>query len=359
MAYYILIVFIPALLVVILSKLIFHHKITLKEMLIHAGGAVLGTLFCFGLLAMSGIMSTYDTEVRNGYVTSKAPVHVSCSHQYKCGETCTTDSKGNRSCVPIYCDEHAYDIDWDVHSTVGTFTIDRVDRRGLKEPARFSAVNIGEPASDSFSTRNYLLTDVSRFKTDSAIMERFKDKIPAYPRVYDYYRFNRVVNTTDQSFNYINVWLNDQLRKYGESKQLNVIVVVTYDDNNFYYAANEAWNGGKKNDVILYYGIDKDRNIKWFKANSFADGQDNQTLIQKLSYEAIDKQLGIALIKDQFNIIVSDFTRLPNDTFKYMDTLQSPSILAIMISTLFNILISVALAWYLIKEDLGEFNGFR
>lgn len=359
MAYYILIVFLPALLVVILSKMMFHHKITLKEMLIHAGGATLGTLLCFTILLASGFMSSYDTEVRNGYVTSKAPVHVSCSHQYKCGETCTTDSKGNRSCVPIYCDEHAYDIDWDVHSTVGTFTIDRVDRRGLREPARFKAVNIGEPASDSFSTRNYLLTDQSRFKTDSAIMERFKNKIPEYPRVYDYYRFNRVVNTTDQSFNYLNVWLNDQLRKYGASKQLNVIIVVTYDDNNFYYAVNEAWRGGKKNDVILYYGIDKDRNIKWFKANSFADGQDNQTLIQKLSYEAIDKQLGIALVKDQFNIIVSDFTRLPNETFKYMDTLQSPSILAIMISTLFNILVSVALAWYLIKEDLGEFNDFK
>lgn len=359
MAYYILIIFIPALIVVILSKMLFHHKITLKEMLIHAGGAVLGTLLCFSILAASGILATHDTEIRNGYVVSKSSERVSCSHQYKCGETCTVDSKGNRSCVPIYCDEHAYDIDWDVKTTVGTFTIDRVDRRGLREPARFSAVKLGEPASDTFSTRNYLLTDISRFKTDSAIMERYKGRLPEYPKIFDYYRVNRVVNMTDQSFNYLNVYLNNELRKFGASKQLNIIVVITYEDNNFYYAVNEAWTGGKKNDVILYYGIDRDRNIKWFKANSFADGQDNQALLQKISYEAIDGKLGLNLVKTQFNIITKEFTRLPNETFSYMDTLASPSILAIVISTLFNILMSVGLAYYLIREDLGEFNGFK
>ena len=48
--------------------------------------------------------------------------------------------------------EHDYDIDWDVKTTLGTFTISRIDRQGLSEPARWTSVKVGDPETGRFKT---------------------------------------------------------------------------------------------------------------------------------------------------------------------------------------------------------------
>lgn len=353
MGYYLLLILVPAFTIVLCSKWIFPHKITLKEWGLQFLALVISTGLCLSIIASSSFLSTYDTEILNGYVVSKAPHKVSCEHQYKCGETCSADSKGNITCIPIYCDEHAYDIDWDIKTTVGEFTIDRINRQGTKEPPRFTNTKIGEFAASSHFTKNYLLIDKSRFDTDEAIVKKYKGKVPKYPETFDYYRFNRVVNTTDRLFNYLNVFLNDHLREMGAKKQLNIIVVVTEYSDDFYNALYKEWNGGKKNDVILVYGIDSSNNIKWFRSTSFADGQDNRELLARLRIETHDQQLSLNLVRKQLSIIDKNFTRLPNETFNYIDSFQDISIGLILFCMFFNILTSIGIAYYMYKEDVA------
>ncbi|URC22591.1 hypothetical protein KAMAJI_01630 [Serratia phage vB_SmaM-Kamaji] len=359
MSMYFLMLLVPAALVILVSYLLYRKHITYKELCLHAGGVIVSTIMGIGVLYTLGASKTWDTELRTGKVISKAPVHVSCSHQYKCGESCSTDSKGNRTCVPIYCDEHAYDIDWDVKSTVGTFTIDRVDRRGTHEPPRFTSVKIGEPATDSFGTKNFLLIDKDRFKAPEDIMEKYREKLPSYPRVFDYYRIDRVVNLTDRYFSHLNVWLNEQLKDDARLKQVNIVVVITYNDKDFYQALREHWSGGKKNDLLLVYGINPDTSIKWFRANTFADGQENMSFIKQLETLALERKLDKSLVMEHYALMLEEFKRLPNETFEYMDGFQTPTIGELLFVMFFNLVVSIGIAVFIIREDLGEFNGLR
>ncbi|ATS94045.1 hypothetical protein P13BB106kb_p061 [Pectobacterium phage DU_PP_V] len=353
MGYYLLLLMLPALCVTVLAKWVFHHTITLKEWGVQFLANLGVTALLCGFLALAMHAKTGDTEIWNGYVLDKYSEKVSCEHQYQCGQTCSTDSKGNQTCVPIYCDEHSYDIDWTVKTTVGYFDIDRVDRRGLKEPPRFTQVSIGDFAADEKFTRNFLLIDESRFHTDETIVEKYKGRVPKYPRIYDYYKINRVVTTNGKNYDYINHYLNERLKTLGADKQVNITVVVTEFEEDFYQALYHAWEGGKKNDVVLVYGLEKDSSkVKWFKATSFADGQDNRELLARLRIETIDSALSLELVQRQTDLIAKEFHRLPNETFKYMvESIEIPMSVLITLMIV-NLLASIGAAYYVHKEDL-------
>lgn len=350
---YTLLFFLPALLVVIGTKLLFKHDINNKELLYHFLAAILGTVLCFGILYLVSSLKTHDTEIWNGYVTDKQRKEVSCNHMYQCGQTCTTDSKGAQTCVPIYCPEHSYDVDWKVNTTVGSLYINRIDEQGIKEPPRWARVSINEPASIEHGTTNYLLLTPESYETTDAIREKYKDKIPKYPEVTDYYRINRVITDTNQYLVNINEWLNDKLRVDGAKKQLNIVIVLTKQkDPEFFNALYDSWRGGKKNDVILVYGVDQYNNVKWFRASSFANGQDNQLMISKLNEAMLDTAFNLDTVKRAYSIITENFTRLPNESFSYMASILDPSIGLLLFCMFVNLLISITLAVVFIKEDI-------
>lgn len=352
---YLVWILIPSLLLVLLSKAVFPHHITFLEWAMQGGAVVVGTALSLCLLYATTAGMSFDHEIWNGAVVSKAPVKVSCTHEHQCGETCSTDSKGNKHCTPIYCPDHAFDVDWDVKTTVGTFTIDRIDRQGLREPNRFTAVKLGEPAASAHMTRNYLLLDPERFKATEGVMARYKGRIPDYPSTYDYYRFNRVVNTTKDDFNYINDYLNKELITLGAQKQLNIVVVITDYSKDFYEALRESWDGARKNDVILVYGIDKEHHVNWFKADAFADGQSNMSMIKTLNSTALDRTLDADLVHEQLHVIQERFNRLPNKTFEYLNEDFTPPMWVIVMTVLINLLLNIGVCFYLVKNDMGEF----
>lgn len=354
---YLVWILIPSLLLVLLSKAVFPHHITFKEWSLQGVAVVVGTALSVLILYITTTGMSIDHEVWNGSVISKAPVRVSCTHEHQCGETCSTDSKGKKHCTPIYCPDHAFDVDWDVKTTVGTFTIDRVafDRQGLREPKRFTAVQIGEPAAAEKYTRNYLLLDSDRFKASEGVMEKYKGRIPDYPSTYDYYRFNRVVNTTKDDFNYINDYLNKELITLGAQKQLNIVVVITDKSKDFYEALRESWDGARKNDVILVYGIDKEHHVNWFKADAFADGQSNMSMIKTLNSTALDRTLDVDLVHEQLHVIQERFTRLPNKTFEYLNEDFTPPMWAIIMTVLINLLLNIGVTWFMVKNEMGEY----
>jgi len=358
-AIYILIVFVPSVFVVLLSKLMFRHRITMKEWCIQAGSVFVSTLLMWMILIVGGSTWAYDTEVLNGYVTSKAPVQVTCEHEHQCGETCWKDDKGKRHCKPKYCKDHAYDIDWDVRTTVGTSTIRRVDKRGLIEPPRFTQAKIGEPAANTGMGRNYMLIDPDHFHTSETIMEKYKGMLPSYPDIVDYYRINRVINDTQQDYSWINTYLNDQLRLLGKAKQLNIVVVITKNPYDYYTAIRQHWSGTKRNDVQLYYGVDADGNITWFKADSFADGQSNNVMLDMLRTPTLQAKLTPAVVEEQVGIIKDKFVRLENEQLAYLKEQWSPSIGFIVFLTLFNLIITCGITFVFWKEDAGEFEFIK
>jgi hypothetical protein len=354
---------IPSIILITFCKFFWGHKICWKEWLCQLGAVGVSTLLCLGLLAMAGVMKSHDFDVINGYVTSKDRDEVSCSHSYQCGETCTTstsrDSKGkattSRSCSPKYCHEHSYDVDWDVRTSLGTrYTIDRIDRRGLGEPPRWSDVEVGDPASETEMVRNYLLIDDNRFKTDPTISAKYVGVLPSYPLPYDYYNFYRVVDDTKQDYDDINIWLNNQLTKDAVLKQMNIILVVTKNGPDYFYALMEYWKGPRKNDVILFYGVDDNEQIQWAKAMSFADGQNNQILLKQLQTLTYERAFGIDVVKEQYALIKKDFNRVPNEDFAYMTEAIDPPTWWVVLLVLLNLSVTGAITYFFIKEDVFQ-----
>lgn len=355
-ASYILLVFIPSMLVVLLAKAFFRHKITMLEWTLQLGAVLLSTGAMWLIVFIAGTTWSFDSEILNGQVTSKESVHVTCEHEHQCGETCRKNDDGKLVCKPKYCKDHAYDVDWDVHSTVGSFTIDRVDKRGLREPPRWAAVQIGEPAATTGSGRNYMLLDEHHFDTSEAIMATYAKDLPKYPEPEDYYRLNRVINDTGRDYQWINEYFNDKLRTLGKALQLNIVVVITNKPYDYYTAIRQHWKGTKRNDIQLFYGLDSEGNIKWFKADSFADGQSNQSVLEQLRIPTLDTDLNPTVVNEQMDIIQTSFKRLSNDQLAYMKDQWSPSIGFITFVTILNLLITCVLTWLMASEDLGEYN---
>lgn len=361
MGFYLPIILIPALLVGFICKFFWPHKITLKEWGLQILGVVLSTLICFGIVTASSIGYSGDYAIFNGEVTGKDRVEVTCEHEHQCGETCRTvterdvngKSHSRRVCTPKYCKDHNYDVDWDVYTTLGTFTIRREDRRGLTSPARWLDVDKEDPVSSSKYVQNFMLLDDNRFTTSSVIHTRFLNKLPAYPEVYDYYKFNRIVATDGGDYDSINIWLNEQLRKDGAALELNVILVVTREDPDYFYALMEFWKGARKNDVIIVYGIDDSNTIKWTRAMSWADGQNNQILLKQLQTLGYERVLNDELVHEQYNLIKKEFKRVPNKQFEYLRDSWTPPTWVIVMMLLLNLGTAIGVAYYVIKEDVA------
>ncbi len=114
----------------LIAKRIWDNEISWSEMGLNIGIVVL-LVTAVWQAGRYGQMA--DVEIWNGEVTKKQRTLVSCSHSYQCNcrQTCS-GSGSNQSCTQICdtCYEHSNDWDWDVSSTAGNFTIDRIDRQG-------------------------------------------------------------------------------------------------------------------------------------------------------------------------------------------------------------------------------------
>lgn len=347
---YLPILLIPSLLIVILSKSIFPRQITFREWLLQFAVLFVTSIISVGVLKAGMFESISDFSVFNGEVTGKAVVKVSCDHQYQCGQTCTTDSNNQMTCVPVYCDEHDYDNSWRVYTTLGTWKIDRIDREGLKKPPFWANVLEGDPVSEKRHVENYLLIDEDRFVSNPAIMEKYKGKILPYPKITGYWHINRVVTETGTDYDGINIWLNNKLRYDGPKHELNVVLVVTQHQEDYYYALMEAWKGPRKNDVILFYGVDDKENIQWFKAISFADGQNNQVMLNNLQSMTYGRSFDDKLVQDQYKVITEEFRRTPNNTFEYMKDGWVPSTWLIVFMVVLNILATGGFTAFVVRE---------
>jgi hypothetical protein len=328
--------------IILAARLVWPQQISIKEAIVVGlacavivAGAFFGTIW----------YNRADTEIRNGHVTSKERVSVPCSH---CQQVCT-GSGDNKSCRTV-CD-HFRDYDWVVRTTVGELTIARVDRQGTKMPPRFNAVVIGEPASLEHRYQNYILGAANSIFRPTENDAAWAGRIPGYPRVNDYYRINRVL-TLDVAWPHskeFNAQLNTMLAKLGPRKQVNLVVVVTKRPQEFTFALENSWVGGKKNDVVIVYGVEDDLSIKYVRAFTFANSSGNESFVVSLRDQLValkdlaDLESHVTAIEAT---VQAEFRRKEMSDFKYLAAESEPGVVTVLLIALLG-LIAVAIGLYI------------
>lgn len=294
-----------------------------------------------------------DKEILNGYVTDKKQVYNPRTEYYDCNCRTVTSGSGKNKTSSRQCDTCTRIIpewDWRVFTTVGSLTISRIDSSGRREPPRWTAVKINECASLENTYINQIKgVKDSIFHYDKDLIKNYK--IPEYPSVTDYYRFNHVINQTDVDTKGWNEYISERLKTLGTQKQLNIIVVLTNKDYGFFDALKYEWLGGKKNDVLLVFGLDKNK-VSWFGSTSLADGYKNQTLHANLRMNAIDRVADMSLLGEQINIIERDFVRVPMEEFDYLTSESDPPTWIMVLATVLGVLSSVGAS--LLLERFGK-----
>lgn len=345
----------------LLCKLMFPHEVTMKEyLLVSFVNVICVTVF----YAFINLHATWDTEIWSGQVVSKQSARVSCEHSYSCNcrqQRSGTDSKGNATYTTVCdtCYEHSYDVDWQVDSNIGRELINRVDRRGLKEPPRFSKVEIGEPFATTRSFTNYIKAAPDTLFVEAASMkDKYVGKLPDYPDIYDYYRINRVITLGNTAVKptFLNSMLNEQMRNWGPKKQGNVIAVFvdeTYDED-FYHALQSHWLGGKKNDIVVIVQVDNTGKIGWTRVFSRADTAtfDKSVEFDIMAMKQFDNAKYVNILDEN---IGQRFHRLDFEQFKYLVEDLKPSTTALIVGIVFALIINLGLNFFIVREDVfGE-----
>lgn len=338
--------------------------ITWKEFLAQAGVQIVVAGFSALIVSCA---NTYDVEVWSGTVTKKSQDWVPCSHSYQCHchEVCTGSGK-NKSCNEECdtCYEHLNDWDWDVYTSNGeSLEIDRVDRRGSDEPPRWTAVRLGEPTALTHGYTSYIKAAPDTLFRHQGLVEQYKDRLPTYPqKVYDYYRLNRlvtmgVITGEDAQWNEDLSRINGEL---GLQKQANMIVVLVHHmPQDWYYALEEAWLGGKKNDVILVVSVDDDMKPEWATVMAWTTSELLKVKLRDdvMALPHIRREATIPILHDDVSAL---YVRKPMKDFQYLEASIVPSTTEWVISILFGLLVAGGLTYLFQTEQVldGEAPGW-
>lgn len=360
------ILLIPSLIVVLVMKYMYDHTISTKEFFIHLGSCVVGALLVLCVSYAINYSQLHDVEILNGHVTSKynhtefCTPSSSCKH-YTWHKKCHTsyDSKGrtHRECESYKVFDYSYEVDWYVDSTVGKFEIERVNRQGTMTPPRWSVVKMGDYAAAEHNYINYLFADEHSLFSEKQITEvydpEYLERIPTYPSISNYYKTYHVINKTNYDVSGLNEYLIEELKTMGERKQVNIqVLVYPYLDVNFVDATLAAWRGGKKNDVIMFFGIDGDGTVKKFDSTSFAKGMNNEDLHSQMRMDSLNEKLSLDLLKVQVHNIDTKFQRLSNQEFEYLSVKMEPRKDVMIIASFILMLLSIVIGNYMRKVDL-------
>lgn len=352
------------------SRIFLKEGICSKEAIIKA----CATIAVSGAFLMIMFFSNVsDVNILNGQITGKEQVRVSCSHAYPCNCRTVCTSTGNSQSCSTVCDTcymHPYDYDWRVRSTVGSFNIDRIDMQGTRTPPRWSAVEIGEPASREQTYRNWIKgAPNSLYNFSNMDLGELTQSVPAYPRPHDYYRFNRVVSAgaTISSSRQLNDHLNNALRTLGPSKEVNIIVVTTNIDNpNYKFALEQNWIGGKKNDVVVVISVNAAEEVQWSDSFTIGNTIGNEMLavvlrddIRNLGNVKDAEALGRIII----SAVTTHFTRKEMSDFEYLRKEYTPPLWLTIVYAITILVVLTGLTFFMYFNSLFgtgvRFRGFR
>ena len=335
---------------------------------------VMGVIISMGIFAGalygSRASATADTELINGEIVDKTREHGSYQRSYDCNcrkvSSCSGSGK-NRSCsTSTKCDtcyEDRYTVKWRAISTVGTFTIDSLDRSSRSvyaapDPQRYTIIQKGEPACVQRSYTNYIRGVPQSILRPAAaeVKAKYAGKIPAYPiHVYDFYRVNRFV-AAGLAVPEANVWnqgISEIAKVVGPLKQANVVVVVTSYDPDFFYALQDAWVNGKKNDVIVVIGQKQYGGpAEWVRVMALTKSDILQVTLRDsiLELPNISSNAVLPVIK---GVILKNYDRKEMKDFKFLEDQIDPPTWVIATS-LGGVALAYILAFLLLPQMFKE-----
>ena len=356
-----LLFFIPVLCAVF-TRYKWKHEITLWET---SATFLVGALVVFAVWQAGVHSESSDTELLNGAVVRKYQDEVSCSHDYKCHctTTTTTDSKGHthRSEHCDTCYEHFHDYDWVLDTTIGKIKIDRVDRQGTTQPARWTAVLIGEHVAKEHSYTNYLKAVPDNILDGAgAVMADASQTVPQYPSVYDVYRVNHVISVNAKipqpELDQLNYQVNNMLSRIGGSKQVNVNVVITQYTDSYQYAIAKAWQGGKKNDVTILVGAPEYPKIEWVEVQTWVHNTGNEQLRVALQDDLMDNgKIDITTFVPTIEKnVVANYNRPHNKDYEYLADKIEPPTWVLVLGVLLSIAASLGIGYYFSQNQYRD-----
>lgn len=354
MAFFAIVLILP--LLVGLVGFIFLDGINWKEMLVQFGAQLLVAGVSAFIVYHS---ATADTEIWSGTVVSKDSDHVSCSHSYQCNchESCSGSGK-NRSCSTVCdtCYEHLYDVNWEVWtSNQERVLINRVDRQGVRTPARWAAVQMGEPTAVEHDYTNYIKAAPDTLFRHQGLVEKYKGKLPAYPGgIYDYYHLDRLV-TRGVEVSGRRAWNADlsSLNAYlGTLKQTNMIVVLVQDQpQDYFYALEQAWMGGKKNDIVLVIDVDAQMAPQWASVMAWTTQEIFKVRLRDavMDDKVITRESVIEALRE---VVPRDYKRKPMKDFAYLKSSITPSTTGWIVSLVIGLLVAGGLTYLFQVHDI-------
>lgn len=361
-----IIIALPALLICLIMKYYYKHEISGKEFCIHFAAACVSIALMMGLTYASLYASMIDTEILKGKVLSKSREVEICTQNSSCKnyhwkERCSyyTDSKGKRqkSCESYKVFDYSYEVDWHVRSSVGSNTIERINAQGTLMPPRWANIRLGDPASAESNYINYLLGNKDSLfyqqQYEKEFTAEYKKKLPEYPEVYDYYRVDHVLNLTKADSTGYNDYINLALRDMGAAKQVNIVMVMyPASDLNFVKALTAKWRGGKKNDVVMFIGLDDENTVSNFSSTSFGQGMQNELLHSTMKMDAMTEKMSPVLVQQLVKDVNEHFKRLPNKEFEYLKYKLEPSLWVVILCSILAAAISIGVGLYMVRNDL-------
>jgi hypothetical protein len=318
-------------------------------------GVVMSVVYAGGLYT-----SMSDTEIINGEITGKERVHDSYIRSYSCNPRQVCSGSGSsRSCTTVYqtCYENRYTVTWQAASTVGNIQFDHKDSTSRSvynsdDPQAYVDCYVGEPASAPNTFTNYVKAVPTSLFNSQDYVSLYQEQIPEYPRVHSFYKVNRVINVSSQvSQNLLlelDRLLDQELKRLGPTKQSNIIVIVTdILDPNYRHAVEDAWIGGKKNDVILFFGT-RGNEIVWADAMTWALNSGNEFFVADLKSKLQDlKQFGpLEITQLTASAVMENYTRPNMEDYEYLKSDIRPSTTLLVVSWILNFVLVIGLTWW-------------
>ncbi len=253
------------------------------------------------------------------------------------------------------CYEHPWDKDWVVRTNLlDTYVFSRVDRRGLEEPPKWTAVKVGDPASKTQSFQNLVLAaSNSLYNTTefAKYLETYKGALPEYnSNIHSYYKHNKLtavgVKMSREDIDNWNYQLGKAAAKIGPIYHANPLVVLVGKHGAEYANALQAkWLGGKLNDVVLVIGTDDGKQIKWARGFSWSEKsmvdialRDRVLELPQLSAEAVSTAF--------VEVVPKTFSKRSKKSFDYLKDEIKPSTTALAWTFVLCLLVNVGLTWF-------------
>lgn len=338
-------------------------RVTWKEVAIHE--AVVVVVIGIGY-AIGRSDRKADTEIWNGTISRKWTAPVRCCHSYSCNpHVCVRpclDSDGDLSTCIETCYDTCYHHKADVAYHAVTSNGERVFDDGCNPPenappARWAQIVEGEPTAIEHGFENFVKAAPGAFPWKEDLAEKYRAKLPTYPRVHDLYRVARVLATgvTMQDLGALDRRLAEINGRLGARKQVNILLVLTNVANPEYAdALSAAWLGGKKNDLIVVVGLPSGSEIAWVRVVSWT-----KVTAVKEGIERRILKLGTFKGDEIARVIEGEvaerFVRRPMADFAYLKASIEPTPTALWVLFTIGLLLALGLQWFFWANDVfGE-----